>query len=344
MTDWVDRAVPIDTWAPLLLAQAPSLIRRARIWGVDAVWSTANPWSSHLLGVAVAHTLGVPWIADFRDPWTLAEPYQAHTPVLTQMLDQQTERWLLKKAEAVVYTAGATAERSIEHFDLDNDKVHVFPNSYDSQLFEKHAETPAAQDSPSSSDDTASPDRKELLFFGRFRETSSAKPLIDALAEAKNLNPDIAEQLVVRSAGALPATDLRLARSLGVSSMFETFEAVPYERAPERMARADVLLVCKPAERAEIMPAKLWDYLYARRPILGISDNPEVHEVVSDTKTGLVFPNSERREIAAVLLDLASVDADPAEILSFEPVDEEIRAYDAHNVASALSDLLRSLL
>jgi glycosyltransferase involved in cell wall biosynthesis len=342
-TDWVDRATPVDTWAPLLLAQAPRLIRRGRDWGVDAVWSTANPWSSHLLAATVAKSLGVPWVADYRDPWTLADPYSQRTPQITQLVDGAVERWLLKQANAITYTAGATAERAIEHFELDNDRVHVFPNSYDSQLFETHNKVARHATEHTGTDDKTHY-RKELLFFGRFRKTSSAKPLIYAVSEAKARSPEIVDQLVIRSAAELPPTDLSIAQSLGVDDVFETFEAVPYECAPARMKRADVLVICKPADRAEIIPAKLWDYLYARRPILGISDNPEVHEVVSDTQTGLVFPNSERHEIAEVLLDLASTDADPAEILSFDPVDEEIRAYDAHNVTSALSDLLRSLL
>lgn len=342
----VDRAIPVDTWLPVLLAAFPRLARNARRWQPDAVWSTANPWSSHVLAEAVARIVDVPWIADFRDPWTLAEPYRRTVPSITQAIDRRVERRILRRADAVTFTANSTAERTIAAFQLERAKVHVLPNSYDSSLFERTRErSPNPQRShdatvAASSSRPGSDSRREMLFFGRFRETSSAEPVIRVLAALRSRAPHALDALVVRSAGPLPPSNVELAHELGVDRCFETFDPVPYERAPERLSCADVLLVCKPSNRAEIVPAKLWDYLYVRRPVLAISDNAEVHEIVARTGIGAAFDNTQYEAIAELLVRYLVHRDELAQLLGFAPDEAQIARFDAASVTAELATLV----
>ena len=43
---------------------------------VDAVFSSGPPWISHLVARHVKRKFGIPWLADFRDPWASDKPRQ----------------------------------------------------------------------------------------------------------------------------------------------------------------------------------------------------------------------------------------------------------------------------
>ncbi|MBK7143133.1 MAG: hypothetical protein IPH75_13750 [bacterium] len=47
--------------------------------GYDAIISTSPPISSHLVGMKLAKVCGIKWVADFRDPWTVAPVETAYS-------------------------------------------------------------------------------------------------------------------------------------------------------------------------------------------------------------------------------------------------------------------------
>ena len=57
------------------------------------IYTTSAPYSSHLLGLWIKRRYGLPWMADFRDPWsehifsTLQPPGYARVPSATQKLE-----------------------------------------------------------------------------------------------------------------------------------------------------------------------------------------------------------------------------------------------------------------
>jgi hypothetical protein len=73
---------------------------------VDLIVSTGPPQSMHLIGRRLALETGIPWIADFRDPWTKIF-YFKHLSMTawTRSWHEKMERKVLDDASAVV--AGA---------------------------------------------------------------------------------------------------------------------------------------------------------------------------------------------------------------------------------------------
>ena len=64
----------------------------------------------------------------------------------------------------------------------------------------------------------------------------------------------------------------RLAAQTGTSSLIEILPAVPYREALCEMMRSDSLLVMQGANCNDQIPAKLYEYFRAGRPILGLAD------------------------------------------------------------------------
>jgi hypothetical protein len=70
---------------------------------VDLIVSTGPPQSMHLIGRELARATGLPWIADFRDPWTKIF-YFKHLSMTraTERWHKRMEKKVLDEATAVV--------------------------------------------------------------------------------------------------------------------------------------------------------------------------------------------------------------------------------------------------
>ncbi|MEZ4651466.1 MAG: glycosyltransferase [Candidatus Eisenbacteria bacterium] len=82
------------------------LVRAERF---DAVITTSSPDSTHLLGRWLHRSRHLPWIADFRDPWTRRMSYAPPTE-LHHRVQRSLERSVLEEADRVVVTSDATRQ------------------------------------------------------------------------------------------------------------------------------------------------------------------------------------------------------------------------------------------
>jgi hypothetical protein len=125
-------------------------------------------------------------------------------------------------------------------------------------------------------------------------------PLFQAMRE---LAPEAAD-LRVRFYGTSPEHVLPLARRCGVERLIEVFPSVPYRQSIRIQQAADVLLLLQwndPKEQGNV-PAKLFEYLAAMRPILGLGLADGVPAGVIRARRAGLFAN----EPAAIADQLAA--------------------------------------
>ena len=277
-----DRLFPVDTWLLLFLQKRKRVLDLARDVDPDVIWSTADPWSSNLLGRYIAQKMNKPWVADFRDPWTLCDVRGTDRPGVTRWLDRKVEKKILESADRVVFTARETTKLYQAQYSEFADKMTTIYNSYD-YTFSGQQAIEITEPQPHA----VSPDpRLTLIFFGKFRELSSASIIIEVLGSLKKRMPELEQHLVIKSMGALSERDRAHAESLGVLECFEKSPPVAYEQATERLNREDLLFLSTRRERDEIIPAKLWDYIAANRPILSMTNNSEIAEILEEIQKG----------------------------------------------------------
>src|SRR5262245_25267974 len=115
---------PEVAWRAPAVAAGLSLARNV---GARVVVSTSQPYEAHAIGRRLARSLGVPWVADFRDPMSEAEgrwwPSRLHW-----RLEAREERRLLRDAALVWATSAAAAERWRARFPESAAKVRVRRN------------------------------------------------------------------------------------------------------------------------------------------------------------------------------------------------------------------------
>lgn len=287
LAEWIDQQVPMDTWFFLFRSSYGKILASAKDANPDIIWSTGDPWSGHWVGQKLAFDLEKPWIADFRDPWTLSDLNLRKRSRFSSWADQKLEKKFVNQADKLIFTSRSTEHLYRVHYRLKQEKTSTIYNSYH------------LADSGGSSgrewDADLSQNFFNILFFGSFRRLSPVTPIARSVAK---MEKSARSKIRIHSFGTLPQSDKRELEKSGIIDLFVTHDKVIPEQAQSVLEKADLLLVSTSKERKTIIPAKLWDYLSSAKPILSIAPNPEIGEILEKTGAGVHFSNHQEREIA----------------------------------------------
>jgi glycosyltransferase involved in cell wall biosynthesis len=272
-------------WA---LTATPASVRVVRRYGIDVVMTSSSPASVHLVGAAVKRATGVPWIADVRDS-LLANPDRRTDRALVRM-KQAGERAIAhlvaRYADAVVAATEAIAG---ELESIGAAPVTLIRNGCDFEDFAGLSYSAG--------------DRFRLTHTGSFYGDRDPRAALRAVA-ASNAN------VIVRFAGDFRPRDHAYASDLGLADRIELHGHVPRRRALELQRNSEALLLLVPDSRGlgrGVVPAKLFEYLAAGRPILAaVPPDGEAAAIVRDADAGdVVAPDDVDaiRRVLARLLD-----------------------------------------
>lgn len=347
ISDFIDRHWPMDTWQLLFIREYRSLLRRAREANPAVIWSTGDPWSGHWLAERLSQSLDLPWVADFRDPWTLGGVSLRSRSRFSRWMDRRYEQRFIRRADHLIFTSGRTRQLYVNHYPEVRWKSSTITNSFDPALFsgskrQSEGSDVTLQELDQQPEHQASPDKTlELIFFGRFRGLSPATPVIRLLAEVRAISPELQSCIRITSFGPLLQSDVALATEAGVIDSFRTSRPVPPEAGPDLLNRADILLISTDPRRSSIIPAKLWDYLAVPVPVLSIAPNPEIDTILNRTGAGRQFKLSQLDRAAQLLVDCVTAKAEGRQFpLTSLRNRAEIEKYSAAYTTGQLADVL----
>lgn len=250
------------SWRFDAVRQGMSLVRQFK---PTVIWSTYPIATAHLIGADIQRRTGLPWVADFRDPMA-QDDYPPDAKTREQYV--QIERHALLTAAASTFTTpGAAAEYRLR-YPAAAPRVHVLENGYDEETFADIAARPGMHAGP------LNPGATTLLHSGIVypseRDPTQLMVGLRRLHESKVVVPGM---LKVRFRAAVAEELLRrLATDCGVEAYVEILPPLAYREALVEMLRADALLIMQASNCNAQIPAKLYEYMRARRPILCLSD------------------------------------------------------------------------
>jgi glycosyltransferase involved in cell wall biosynthesis len=255
---------PFPSWARAGLA---ALLARHRRYAVDVVWAIHGDDSSHEIAYRFGRCTGVPWVADFKDPWDLY--HRPGLPVLVQRL--ATER-RLRKASALTETCKAQADSDAVRFRL---PAHVIWSGYDTDLMA-----------------AAAPERISPRFTLAYTGGFSAQHDIGAIArllEAWRALPEPPAELELHLFNDDASPLRRRLEARGVAGYLREHAFVPRGRAYAVMKGADALLLLpstnlaadgKASGKPVLIGVKELEYLASGTPVLSLGRLlPELNEV-----------------------------------------------------------------
>lgn len=253
-----------DRWISWKFDAVRQGMRMVRELKPDAIWSTYPIATAHLIGTELRRRSGLPWIADFRDP--MAQDGYPADPV-TRRHYAAIERMAVEQASCAMFTTPGAARIYGDRYPASASRITVLENGYDEDSF-------AAAERRETDRRPLNAQCVTLLHSGIvYPSERDPTELFAALAQlAANTSIRPGELKVRFRAAVHDALLQRMARDFGVEAFVETLPAIAYADALEEMLRADGLLVLQASNCNEQIPAKIYEYLRARRPILCLTD------------------------------------------------------------------------
>jgi len=252
-----------DRWASWWLGAVPKGLSMIRTHRPDVIWSTYPIATAHKIGHTLQRLSGLPWIADFRDPMA-QDGYPADPRAWLSF--KRIEEVSLRRAATSVFVAPGAARRYQERYpELTRGRIAVIENGYDEESF-AGLET----------GDMAPPPTGTLtllhsgIVYPSERDPTQLFQALRRMLDEDRLKPG---ELLVRLRAAVHETLLqKMIGKFGVGEVVELAPPIPYRSALQEMMRADGLLVLQAANCNDQIPAKLYEYLRCRRPILALTD------------------------------------------------------------------------
>ncbi len=254
----------------------------------DVILVNADPWSGLLVGQKLSKWSSIPWVADLRDPWSAFEDKMQTRPRLVQKIIRRYEKDFFKSASAVILNTENALTRYKELYPDNsiNSKFTFVRNAFNANLLDLK--------------EVAINNSAPFVFgyFGSFREFVSPKSLLEGfrefIDESKLLSGDVRFELVGRANDEFHY----YADKFDLGDFIVIKPQVPYKDSLKVLREWQaVMLVVAPTYKL-MVPAKLYDYLYARRPILALSENSEVNSIIKNTSSGNFVFNDDVRSIA----------------------------------------------
>lgn len=268
----------------------PAALAATRQSQARAVMVSAPPFSSFLLGWALSRLKKLPLVLDFRDEWSGFysagfEPGRAHG--LRKSIISRLERRLVHDASAVLFTSLASCRRLAALYGGEAAKYVWIPNGYDPADFEQTPKPPP-------------PEKLSLVYTGTLFGVTSLKHLWAGLAR---VSPQVRARIKVVVMGRAVGTEVTDPGLNGLE--VEVFGYQEHGRAIAEMRRAGALLLTLDdlPGSPRVIPAKLFEYLAARRPILSLTPRGEASAIVEACGAGVVMPPGNPAKLARLLED-----------------------------------------
>src|SRR5215207_3623440 len=291
---WLNLASPFARWWT-----GGALAVAAELQGLDAILATMSPYESGEVAARLARRLGVPWVADLRDPWALDE-MRVYPSFAHRHADLRRMRAVLGTADAIVMNTPEARSQLLTQFpELGRRRVTCVPNGWDARDF--------ADPAPRRTDGAFRIVHTGALHTSsgeRHRQRSALKRalggsapvdvltrshtyLMEAVRRVRTREPELAAGLEVYLAGNLTEADRRVAGSDAVLHGY-----LSHARSVELMRSANLLFLpmqdLPPGVRATIVPGKTYEYLASGTPILGAVPDGNARDILVEAGNAVV--------------------------------------------------------
>jgi glycosyltransferase involved in cell wall biosynthesis len=283
---------PDDTvgWIPYGLSRAVELHRKEPF---DLVYTTTPPRAAPVIGLLLKVFERIPWVSEFMDPWVPAKG----------RVRRWSENWLqarlMAKADRVVVMVPQHTDELTGWLKLPRAKFSVVRNGFFEEDF---TPTNEAQKSP------LDPHFFNLSHFGTVYPERTGK-FVSTLAALLRECPDLRQRLRLNIIGYPSESILRLANQKEMEGVIQFHGFIQDRKQVLQMMRdSDCLLLFwgDPYLSRLTVAGKTYDYLRVGRPILAVTHEGGVKQLVEEGGAGWVVSPDDPDQIKQTLKRILS--------------------------------------
>lgn len=262
-------------------------------YNFELVFSTAPPFTDHIIGRDISRKFNLPLVLDYRDAW-LDYQFAFYPTPIHRYAHFRLEKSCLHAASKVVVVNRKIKIKILEqHPFLHYNDVNIISQGYDPADFTVDS-LPPQPDSHT----------MRITHTGTFIEDITPAPLLHAVAKIYNENPKLKGRIKVTFAGLFRETHKKIIRKLGLQNDVELPGYIDHRSCTKLMMSSDVLFITlgKRKNHEHHTTGKLYDYFGARKPILAAVPDGIVAQIVRETRAGIVTDPENVDEIARSIL------------------------------------------
>lgn len=273
---------PYQKWIKNAHEQARQIIINDNI---DLIISSFAPTATHQVALELKKEFpAIKWIADMRDEMSCS-PYVTGT---NKVNIRALEKEILAKADIVTTVSKPILDDFIALKENDTTIFEEIRNGHNVEATLTHSAKKPGEEQ-----------KCRLAFLGSFYGDIHPHPLFDALKILENTHKEFADKFEVRFIGV--NSGIRIPDAL--SHIVKKQESVDYAQATQIMKNQDGLLLILPNNgRKGVYSGKVFEYIAAGTPLLGIIDPTDVAaDLIRESNTGYVADFDKPQDIADML-------------------------------------------
>jgi glycosyltransferase involved in cell wall biosynthesis len=283
-------------WARSATRKALEVARALPPGAAGVVIATSPAHAALIAGARVARQLGWPLILDYRDPWSAHDWPRWRRSATAQWFARRLEARIVRRSAARVLNTAAMRAAFEKFFArIERTRNFVIPNGFE-----------AASEAPP----PASTGPIEIVHAGEIFTGRSLVPVLEAAARLAPRHP--ARPLRVITYGDLPPAELARIRAGGLEAFVEVQPRIPFKELFAKLQRAHLLLAVVGEHMLYSTPYKVYDYMAAGRPILGIAPRgAALFELLADSGAGVCLDRDDTGGIERALEGFIHGDVNP---------------------------------
>lgn len=276
-------------WLPFAVAAGKRVCKRD---GIDIIFSSGPPNTTHMIARRLKKATGLPWVADLRDLWDqYPDSYNPYRLNARKKLDDYLERKTLLDADGFLVVSEQMQRDLLEKFpEIDAGRISVITNGFDTTDF-------------ANLEPETNPDFFTVVHAGSLFPWRSLRPFLQAMKEFFKRDVSARERFRLKLLGIIPEQERSAIANAGLQENVIIHDYLPYRQALSHIVSADValLLLGDCGHPANMLTSKLFDYMGAQRPILAIGPQGDLHRLLRQENLGAAFSDEQTSQIADAL-------------------------------------------
>jgi glycosyltransferase involved in cell wall biosynthesis len=314
---------PRKGWNRFAIQKATEIIKDS---GITHIITTSPPHSTHLIGLTLRKRFpAIKWLADFRDPWTHIFYFnQLNHSFISRRIHRRLEGNIIARADKTIVVSPSMKRDFLnDHAKrVTEQKIIVIPNGYDRKDFM------VAQPLPWH--------RFTITYTGTLAENYRIDSFIEVVA---GLNLEFQGGITLRFIGEICNTYRSRMEGMLDHTAFVVMQPVSHQKAIEYLLRSQMLLLVIPdaPENEAILTGKLFEYLAARKPILGIGPGSgDAAALLTETRAGRMFGYEDRNAMKTFLIDKVGLFNSGQNLWQGENIDKYSREFQTEQLIQLL--------
>ncbi|HHS12852.1 MAG TPA: hypothetical protein ENN03_03675 [bacterium] len=316
-------------WIPFAFRRAGKLIQEE---GVRLVFVSGPPFSGTLAAGLAAARYGLPWVSDYRDPWTQAYFYFKR-PSWSRRWEETLESQLIRRASALTAINEKIITGLREKYGFpEPGRAHIIHNGYDPEDFENLH--PVKEK------------RFTIVYTGTLNTRMNPGMLLEAVRRLAGEMPDLKDRCRIKFIGRIGGDVMPMLQDPFFKGMIELHVHMAHRECLGHAQGAHLLLLIIPRSSGNelIMTGKLFEYLRTGNPILCLSDSGDAADVIRRSGSGFVLTDGDIEGTVRILRESYRRWKQGRRILDTNPDPGLLERFDRRRSARILACLFDEIL